>query len=524
MEEAVSEEGDETPATEYLVPMESPGSFESSASTETVRPAANINTGKSFSNNGRDNADMQCLVAQAVAQTMPRSPFLRRQPSAPSTLQQSHSVSAQSSASELVSPRLAPVSESKRGPPSITSAGTSSVHRSSRRNRLRTPLARLASYSQDEPVYSSDEDTDSAAEADMQAVRGGLERNWATDDHGPMQSGTVRLRRRHSAGTSRGKGSYRARNEDEPYDTSTMKRNQFPSQQGFYTRDSDVDDHYTDDERPHSRVNRHHHDSDDERTHSRANRHHHESDDDTSSEGIPDSEASFTLKDRQDAINITHPFGLKIWKPALYKKNRSVQRTAEGEIHSLPGQWPDRKFRVGNVLWTLVFGWWMCLVTAIVALLLLMTTWWSGGAPYAFVLFGLAKYLFYPFGRFIELTPDEAYAQEDEGEGRSISEYERYGAVDLERGRQLGILSTSPVADHRRGLIGRRRGQSVSSWGEYTERDSLLGGPAERVPTQGEEDTGHRKRRFFGRGQWSLGRIVFFISFYLVIGIFPLES
>jgi hypothetical protein len=39
---------------------------------------------------------------------------------------------------------------------------------------------------------------------------------------------------------------------------------------------------------------------------------------------------------------------LKIWKPALYKKSRSVQRTAEGEIHSRPGQWPDRKIRVGE--------------------------------------------------------------------------------------------------------------------------------------------------------------------------------
>jgi hypothetical protein len=75
MEEVMSEEGDETPLTEYLVPMESPGSFESSASTETVRPAAaNINTGNFLF--GQDNADIQlfsCTVcssdnaAQSVA-------------------------------------------------------------------------------------------------------------------------------------------------------------------------------------------------------------------------------------------------------------------------------------------------------------------------------------------------------------------------------------------------------------------------------------------------------------------------
>lgn len=37
-------------------------------------------------------------------------------------------------------------------------------------------------------------------------------------------------------------------------------------------------------------------------------------------------ELDYTVKDRQDAINIEHPFGLPIWKPALYKKSRSIQR------------------------------------------------------------------------------------------------------------------------------------------------------------------------------------------------------
>ena len=164
----------------------------------------------------------------------------------------------------------------------------------------------------------------------------------------------------------------------------------------------------------------------------------------------------------------------------------------------------------------------MSIIVMVLALLLLLSTWWSGGAPYAFVLFGLARYLLYPFGRFVELQPDEAYAEEDEGEGRSISEYERYGAVDLERGRQLGIFSHSPVGEHRRGLVGRRRGMSMGSWGEFSERDSLLGADREHAVNGGDEDSGPgRKRRFFGRGQWSLGRIIFFITFYLIIGIVP---
>jgi hypothetical protein len=454
----------------------------------------------------------------------PRSPMLRRQPSAPSTLQHVPAMPPQQQPiqpSSLVSPRLPPVSESRHGggPPSITSVGTSSVHRSSARRNppLRAPLQRLASYSHGQPAYSSDEDSESAAEADMEAVQHELERSW--EHHHPggnSGTGTIRQRRRHSGGTSRGKGSQRGgaggggggrSYEDDMYNSSTIRRTQTTPYFTHTRHESDLDDPI-DDERPQSRLNRHHNEVVDE--------------EDSSSDGVPDSEASFTLKDRQDAINITHPFGLKIWKPALYKKSRSVQRTAEGEIHSRPGQWPDRKIRLGNVLWTLLFGWWMSLITTIVACILLASTWWSAGAPYAFVLFGLARYLFYPFGRFIELLPDEAYAEEDEGEGRSISEYERYGAVDLERGRQLGIFTSSPVGENRRGLIGRlgrRRGQSIESWGEYSEQDSLLGGDTARNTTVGEDESGPgRKRRFFGRGQWSVGRIFFFTSFYLIIG------
>lgn len=166
----------------------------------------------------------------------------------------------------------------------------------------------------------------------------------------------------------------------------------------------------------------------------------------------------------------------------------------------------------------------MFILTSLVALLLLVPTWYSSGAPYPFVLIGLAKYLLYPFGRFVELTPDEAYAAEDEGEGHSISDYERYGALDLERGRQLGIFFDSPVTDHQRELTGRRRGQSIESRGEYSEHDSLLGGDRGQAEIGGEYSDPIRKRRLFGRGQWNAGRILFFIVFYLVIGVLHLIS
>ncbi|EDN96716.1 hypothetical protein SS1G_01642 [Sclerotinia sclerotiorum 1980 UF-70] len=144
---------------------------------------------------------------------------------------------------------------------------------------------------------------------------------------------------------------------------------------------------------------------------------------------------SFTLKDRQQAINETHPFGIRIWKPALYKKNRSVQKTAEGDIHSSPGARANKWLILFNIIWTLVFGWWLALAALTGAIVCFV----FGAAPsaieYGRVLLGLAGYIFYPFGKFVRLEQDEAYAQEDQGEGRTITEYEQWQSGDIEDGR-----------------------------------------------------------------------------------------
>ncbi|KAI9861987.1 MAG: hypothetical protein M1813_005058 [Trichoglossum hirsutum] len=212
---------------------------------------------------------------------------------------------------------------------------------------------------------------------------------------------------------------------------------------------------------------------------------------------------SFTLKDRQEAINETHPFGIRIWKPALYKKSRSVQKTAEGDIHSSPGGRVSNWLFLFNILWTVLFGWWLAIAAAIGAAVCFFFAFAPSAMEYGNVLFGLAGYLLYPFGKFVKLEQDEAYAEEDEGEGRSISEYEQWQSGDLEDGR----LFFGPIA---RSLVGRRR-NSVDS---ASETDSLLG--RGRGGRSGYSDGGaaRSKRRLFGRGQWNIGRVIFFIFFY----------
>ncbi|KAI1076581.1 Sodium/calcium exchanger protein-domain-containing protein [Whalleya microplaca] len=225
-------------------------------------------------------------------------------------------------------------------------------------------------------------------------------------------------------------------------------------------------------------------------------------DDDDDDDNISEAE-SFTLKDRQQAINETHPFGIRIWKPALYKKDRSVQKTAEGDIHSSPGGRVSSWLLFFNIIWTLAFGWWMASFAALGAIACFIFAAAPSGREYGRVLWGLAGYLFYPFGKFVRLERDEAYLDEDQGEGRSISEYEQWQSGDLEYGR----LFFGP--ERNRSIVGRSR-RSIDS--EPSETDSLLGrsGRFDHPDDQGRQ----LKRRLFGRGQWNIGRVIFFIFFW----------
>ncbi|CAK7224345.1 hypothetical protein SBRCBS47491_005517 [Sporothrix bragantina] len=257
-----------------------------------------------------------------------------------------------------------------------------------------------------------------------------------------------------------------------------------------------------------------------------------EGDDDNDDDGDISDAESFTLKDRQQAINETHPFGIRLWKPALYKKDRSVQKTAEGDIHSSPGGHVHNWLVFFNIMWTLCFGMWLALLAFLGAVVCLIFAAAPSGREYGRVLWGLSGYLFYPFGKFVRLEQQEAYLDEDLGEGRSISEYEQWQNGDLEYGR----LFFGP--ERSRSIVGRSRRSFDST---PNETDSLIqhrtassryNGRYHRHARAGDnaddeddlnddmdDDTEmpRLKRRLFGRGQWNIGRVIFFLFFYLLI-------
>ena len=159
-----------------------------------------------------------------------------------------------------------------------------------------------------------------------------------------------------------------------------------------------------------------------------------------------------TLKERQSLINVEHPFGLPIWKPALYRKSRTVTRDAEHALHSDPLASAERHLLPGNIFWTLFFGWWLALASFVVACILYCIPY--GEKQYAELIYGLSGYLFWPFGKYLEGDLDD---EADESEHEDVVEAPERTLPDAiseetSSGRTVrgeGYVSTGiPISEH----------------------------------------------------------------------------
>ncbi|GAA5958791.1 hypothetical protein JCM21900_004764 [Sporobolomyces salmonicolor] len=171
-------------------------------------------------------------------------------------------------------------------------------------------------------------------------------------------------------------------------------------------------------------------------------------------EGDVDGEVEYTLKDRQDAINVEHPFGLPIWKPALYKKSRSIARHADAALHSAPSSTAQRHLLPVNVAWTLFAGLWLCLACMAVGTVLWFTPW--GGRKYGRVIWELGGYLFWPFGKYVEGWGEDHVPGEEEWGVKPIEEENEEGEDDEEdeveregQGQSEGSYREDPEASGR---------------------------------------------------------------------------
>ncbi|PKC72903.1 hypothetical protein RhiirA1_336626 [Rhizophagus irregularis] len=191
---------------------------------------------------------------------------------------------------------------------------------------------------------------------------------------------------------------------------------------------SEEDDDYNDDDGNNKRMGIRRRPSYRRRKSTNSERNENEDNDDADDEPLDGSDHEFTLKERQDAINTIHPFGLRLWKPALYKKSRSVTRDANSALHSTPS--PDLNLYPGNILWALSCGWWLALISFIVSIFLSGT---PGGGQYARVLRELSYYIFWPFGKYVErweVEDEEWFAADEDLRRRQRQQQERVGNMN----------------------------------------------------------------------------------------------
>lgn len=235
---------------------------------------------------------------------------------------------------------------------------------------------------------------------------------------------------------------------------------------------------------------------------------------------------SLNLKDRQEAINTTHPFGIKIWKPSIYKKNRSVAVRADEDIHDFDPRRPGGKISWGvhltNFIWCCTFGlflYFLCIFGAVLVFAMSGVGWNKNLKPYARLLLQLGRFWLYPFRKFVLLNKDENYLEEDELDGRSISEFHRWrmqeeGRLFFAPPRRMTNTESKPLLkDHK----GRPWKDAYSSLGEDGQDNNENAVDDSNGGDSPEPDNNDIKLRFFGRGNWSVGRIWFYIFFYGIL-------
>ena len=230
-------------------------------------------------------------------------------------------------------------------------------------------------------------------------------------------------------------------------------------------------------------------------------------------------EDPITVKERQSLINVEHPFGLPIWKPALYKKSRSVTRYADQELHSVPSAQAERHLLPGNIFWAIAFGWWLALVCFAVSGVLRLAPF--GGKQYASLVFGLGWYIAWPFGKYLEGDIGAKKSEEDDedpvsphamGNGDNSTETLTPGEATREHSSAHSTITPRTALQH----------QPSVSWDPNTvptETTSLLSRPAPLMPSKSYGAAPSSTLTSAGKGgrPYGLGKVLYYILFCLII-------
>ncbi|PVU96579.1 hypothetical protein BB561_001084 [Smittium simulii] len=166
--------------------------------------------------------------------------------------------------------------------------------------------------------------------------------------------------------------------------------------------------------------------------------------DDDTNDSI-DLEGTEDVRTRQEAINRSHMFGLPIWKPALYKKSRSVTKAAFMALHSQPKRFKRLILNPGNLFWFLLFG--FPIGVLIIFLAITLRIFPFGGKAYSRVLWELGWYVMWPFGRVVERFKNLPTSQNSSTD-LPIPNINNYSINIQENISETTMSAAQPALDH----------------------------------------------------------------------------
>jgi Ca2+:H+ antiporter len=147
-----------------------------------------------------------------------------------------------------------------------------------------------------------------------------------------------------------------------------------------------------------------------------------------------DQDETFAKEDRQQVINRTHPFGIRVWNPPLYHDyNPAANSNGIGVSDHVVSSWT----LISNILWTLLFGWWLGLLVLVCGIVCLVLARTPPQPSYGRILCSLAGYLFFPFNKSVRYSIRHSPNLEGETQVPTACQGERLSRTTSEYGQLL---------------------------------------------------------------------------------------
>ncbi|GKU05813.1 unnamed protein product [Fusarium langsethiae] len=204
-----------------------------------------------------------------------------------------------------------------------------------------------------------------------------------------------------------------------------------------------------------------------------------------------DQDEIIAKEDRQQTINRTHPFGIRVWNLPLYHQD---DPGADGAGILIPDHVVNNWTHLFNMLWTLMFGWWLSVLVLICGVACLALSRTHAQPTYGRVLCSLASHVFFPFNKPVRYSTGNNYPSRGRREVLTSYHGEQLSCTDSERNQLLCYPRLS--YDSRYHTFGGGRGAA----------------PYAQQPSEPAESSKPVVQR-----QWSAERILFSLALHVIL-------